>query len=190
MKFIGTKTLETDRLILRKVTAADAIKAYQNWCSNDNVARHVAWEKHKNVDETQKLYSLWEEEYQDPKTFRWIVELKDNGEVIGTIDVSKKFLQFGTCEIGYCYGEKFWGQGYGTEALKRVMEYLFKEADADVVWAEHMTLNPASGKVMAKAGLKYETILHKRVNDKSGHKDDLIVYYLTKEDYLKEQQNG
>ena len=190
MKFIGTKTLETERLILRKVTAADAIKAYQNWCSNDNVARYVAWEKHKNVDETQKLYSLWEEEYQDPKTFRWIVELKDNGEVIGTIDVSKKFLQFGTCEIGYCYGEKFWGQGYGTEALKRVMEYLFKEADADVVWAEHMTLNPASGKVMAKAGLKYETILHKRVNDKNGHKDDLIVYYLTKEDYFKEQQNG
>lgn len=190
MKFIGTKQLETDKLILRKVMAADAQAAYRNWCSSENVTKYVAWEKHQDVEVTKKLYSLWEEEYQDPKTFRWIVELKESHEVIGTIDCSKKFINFGTCEIGYCYGEKFWGKGYGTEALKRVIKFLFEEADADLVCAEHMSLNPASGKVMAKAGLKYETILHSRVNDKNGHKDDLIVYYLTKEDYLKEKQNG
>ena len=49
MKFIGTKTLETDRLILRRATLADADVAYQSWCTSDAVAKYVMWEKHKNV---------------------------------------------------------------------------------------------------------------------------------------------
>ena len=125
MKFIGTKTLETDRLILRRATLADADVAYQSWCTSDAVAKYVMWEKHKNVDETRAIYTKWLEAYQDLDTYRWIAELKDTGEVIGTIDISKKFLPYGTCEVGYCYAEKYWGQGYGTEILTRVIKFLF-----------------------------------------------------------------
>ena len=41
MKLIGTKTLETDRLILRRLTIDDAESAYKNWCSSDIVSRYV-----------------------------------------------------------------------------------------------------------------------------------------------------
>lgn len=34
-----------------------------------------------------------------------------------------------TCELGYCYGSKYWGNGYATEALRAVIEYLLKECD-------------------------------------------------------------
>lgn len=53
-----------------------------------------------------------------------------------------------------------------------------------------MDNNPASGRVMEKSGLKYETRLRARINDKMGRKNDLIVYSLTKEEYEKEKQNG
>ena len=43
---------------------------------------------------------------------------------------------------------------------------------------------------MEKSGLKYETRLRARINDKMGRKNDLIVYSLTKEEYKKEKQNG
>lgn len=186
MKFIGTKQIETERLILRKLTVNDAEEAYNNWCSSYNVSKYVMWKKHENVEETKKLFKTWEKEYDDLTTFRWIVELKKTNELIGTIDVaSKRYLPFGTCEIGYCYGEKFWGKGYGTEALKAVIKYLFEECDAEVIYADFMKNNPGSGKVMEKSGMTFEGYLRGRVLDKDGFRNDLGVCSITKEEYFK-----
>ncbi len=55
---IGTKRLETTRLILRKATTNDATNAYRNWCNNDKVAKYVTWTKHKNIEETKELYKI------------------------------------------------------------------------------------------------------------------------------------
>ena len=41
MKFIGTKELETERLLLRKVTINDAEKAFEEWCSKSEVEKYV-----------------------------------------------------------------------------------------------------------------------------------------------------
>ena len=186
MKFIGTKEIETEKLILRKLTVNDAEEAYKNWCSSYNVSKYVMWKKHENIEETKKLFKMWEKEYEDLTTFRWIVELKETNELIGTIDVaSKRYLSFGTCEIGYCYGEKFWGKGYGTEALKAVIKYLFEKCDAKVIYADFMKNNPGSGKVMEKSGMTFEGYLRSRVLDKDGSRNDLGVCSITKEEYFK-----
>ena len=108
MKFIGSNQIETKRLILRKLVKEDAYKAFENWCSRDNVEKYVLWKKHENVETTLRQYENWILEYDNPKTFRWIVELKETHNVIGTIDVANQFLKYGTCDIGYCYGDKFW----------------------------------------------------------------------------------
>ncbi len=184
MKYIGTKNIETNRLLLRKLTIEDAYNAFKNWCNKDNVDKYVLWKKHETVDITLKQYENWVLEYENPKTFRWIVELKENKEVIGTIDVSTKFLKYGTCEIGYCYGDEFWNKGYATESLKAVIKYLFEEADAELICAEYMSNNPASGKVMKKSGMKYEGILRSRVVDKDNKRNDLISYSITREEYF------
>lgn len=84
MKYVGTKQIETERLILRKIVRKDAYKAYENWCNSDKVSQYVLWEKHKNVEETLKLYEDWVLKYGDPKTFRWIIERKEDKELIGT----------------------------------------------------------------------------------------------------------
>ena len=184
MNYIGTKTIETPRMILRRLTVDDAKIAYDNWCSRDEVAKYVIWDKHESVEVTKTLFKIWEDEYEQNDTFRWICELKDTHDLVGTIDVQKKFINYGTCEIGYCYSNKDWNNGYGTEALKAVVKYLFEECDADTVYAEHMHNNPASGKVMQKAGLKYEGTLKSRVIDKEGRRNDLLCYSITKEEYF------
>lgn len=187
MNLIGTKTLETKRLILRKVTKEDAYEAFKNWCNKDAVDKYVTWEKHKSVEVTKELYEMWESEYDNPTTFRWIVELKDTKELIGTIDVvGKKYLDYGACEIGYCYGDDFWNKGYGTECLKRVIKYLFEEVGFEVVFAKHMSEIPASGKVMEKVGMKKEGILRGRMVDKEGVRNDLVSYSITKDEYFNE----
>lgn len=180
MKFIGTKNIETERLILRKVTRNDAYEAYENWCNDSDVCRYLPWSKHKDVNETLALYTMWEQEYDD-ETFRWVVQIKDTKELIGTIDViSKEFLHNGVCKMGYVYAKKSWGQGYATEALSAVIKYLFNEADAEVVYAEHYSKNLASGKVMQKSGMTYEGTLKGRVIDKDGVRNDVISYSIVK----------
>lgn len=184
MNFIGTKTLETERLILRKIKLEDSYIAFQNWCNSDKVDKYVLWKKHEDVEVTLKQYSKWIEEYENLKTFRWIVELKDNHDLIGTIDVSKRFINFGSCEIGYCYSDKYWNNGYATEALNAVIKFLFEECEADLINAEFMENNPASGRVMVKVGMKYEGTLRSRVIDKNNKRNDLLNYSITKEEYF------
>lgn len=188
MKQIGTKNLETERLILRKITIEDAPYAYEHWCSNPSVCKYTMWDKHNSVEDTKKLYEIWEKEYEDPTIYRWLVEIKESHIPIGTIDVcSKKYLRFGTCEIGYCYDEDAWGKGYGTESLKAVIKFLFEEAEAETIYAEYMLLNPGSGKVMEKSGMIFEGTQKSRVIDKEGNRSDLGVYSLTKEEYFKNE---
>lgn len=189
MNLIGTKSIETNRLLLRKVKKEDAKEAYNNWCSSDKVSKYVFWEKHKNVEETKELFEMWERDYENLDTFRWIVEIKDTNELIGTIDVmGKKYFKYDVCEIGYCYGEKFWNKGYASESLKAVIKYLFEEAGFEVGYANHLSNNPASGKVMEKAGLNKEGILRGRMVDKNGIRNDLVSYSITKDEYLNKKE--
>lgn len=190
MKHVGTKKLETKDLILRKVKKEDAKDAYHNWCSSEVVSKYVMWTKHKNQEETEKLYEMWEQDYEDLTTYRWIVEERKTKEVIGTIDIpSKKWLIYGACEIGYCYGEKYWNKGYATQALKRVIQFLFEEVEAEVIFADHMSNNPASGCVMKKSGMTYDGTLRGRTVDKDGVRNDLVSYSITKEEYFKNKEN-
>ena len=189
MNLIGTKELDTKRLLLRRIKDTDYHDAFINWCSSDNVCKYTLWDKHKDESVTQRLYEMWIREYDYPDTFRWIVELKETHEIIGTIDVaSKHFIKFGAVELGYCYGEKFWGKGYATEALKRVIKYLFDEVEMDVLYADYMERNPNSGKVMKKSGMIYEGVSRARVLDHDGIRNNLMSYSITKEDYLNNKE--
>ena len=176
----GTKEIGTERLLLRKIRIDDYEDIYKSWTSDEKVCKYVTWNKHKSSDETKELVKYWVNEYNSDYTYRWLVVEKDNYNVIGIIDVINKNIQYMTCEVGYCYGSKYWGKGYATEALKAVIDYLHKEG-FPVVYAEHFESNITSGKVMQKAGMIYEATLSKRVINKEGNREDLLVYASIKE---------
>lgn len=115
------------------------------------------------------------EEYKKDYTYRWIVELKETKEAIGMIDVIDKDLHYKTAEVGYCYGKQYWGNGYATEVLKVILDFLH-ENYFDVVYAEYFKSNIGSGKVMEKAGMEYEATLKSRVLNRDGERENLIVY--------------
>ena len=68
--------------------------------------------------------------------------------------------------------------------IKAVIKYLFEECEADLVNAEFMENNPASGKVMEKSGMKYEGRLRSRVIDKGNRRNDLLCYSITRDEYF------
>ncbi|WP_367277786.1 GNAT family N-acetyltransferase [Clostridium sp.] len=50
MKHCGTKTIETDRLILRKFMPKDSDAMYKNWVSDVEVTKYLMWSAHKNQE--------------------------------------------------------------------------------------------------------------------------------------------
>ncbi len=177
----NTKTLETDRLILRKFTIDDAEGAYNNWCTDPNTSKYLNWEPHKNVEETKEFISKKLSRYEEG-LYNWVVELKDTHEVIGSIGEEGKSSKHKTIALGYCYGSKYWNNGYGTEALKRVLEYLLTEQDFYLVEANYRSSNPASGRIMQKAGMKYDGTLRERKVNPDGSRADTICYSITKDE--------
>lgn len=80
-----------------------------------------------------------------------------------------------------CYGSKYWGKGYATEALIAFIDYMFHEAMVDKVIACHKINNPASGRVMQKAGLHYDaTLKGYRVDKGTDNRVDLVCYSIDK----------
>ena len=187
MNLLGTKTLETERLILRKYRIEDALDMYNNWGTDPNCNIYLPWDNHKNIEETKEIITEWINSYKEDK-FQWIIELKEEGIAIGGINVVKISKSNNICEVGYCIGSKFWGKGYTTEALKKVLEYLFLECNFSLIEAEHHKSNIASGKVMLKSGMIKDGELRNRaINRKTNELENIVVYSITKDEYIKQK---
>ena len=185
MKELGTRNLETERLILRKYKIEDAQGMYENWGSDPKCNIYLPWELHENVEQTKEIITEWISLYKEDK-FNWIIELKEMNEVIGGINIVRLNKRANICEIGYCIGSKFWNKGYTTEALKKVIEFLFEECKLYLIEASHHKTNIASGKVMEKAGMIKECELRTRVlNRETNELENLVVHSITKEEFNK-----
>jgi RimJ/RimL family protein N-acetyltransferase len=86
-----------------------------------------------------------------------------------------------SAEMGYWLGEPYWNQGYTTEAARAVIEFGFEKVGLNRIFAQYLTRNPASGRVMAKAGMQYEGCLRQRFK-KGDHFEDVGVYAILKSD--------
>lgn len=177
MQGIGTQTIETERLILRKMELTDADMMFKNWTSQPSVAKYVSWEKHQTLEDTKKYVEYKVNNYIHPYCFHWIVVLKTTNEPIGSIDAVNVSKTHNLVEVGYCYGNKFWNKGYGTEALKAFIDYMFTQVKVDKIIACYMSVNPSSGRVMEKAGMHYDATLKNYFIDKNtGKRCDKVCY--------------
>ncbi len=103
---------------------------------------------------------------------KWFLEMADTGRFGHTFGIFNNdiFIGVGSIvpqldiyringEIGYWLGEPYWGQGYGTAAIKLLTAYAFEELKLLRVFAGVFAGNMASMKVFEKAGYKSEAII-------------------------------
>jgi RimJ/RimL family protein N-acetyltransferase len=84
-----------------------------------------------------------------------------------------------TAEFGYWLAEKFWGKGIMTEAVSAFVTYCFENFPLNRMFASAYASNPASARVLEKAGFVFEGRLHKNVI-KDGQILDSLLYAKTK----------
>ena len=125
MKHLGTKRIETERLILRRFTLEDAEAMYRNWASDPEVTKYLTWPVHDNVEVTKGVLSEWVLDYSAKEdSYQWCIALKENDMAIGSIGVVGGNEKAEAYEIGYCISRAYWHQGITSEALAAVMRYL------------------------------------------------------------------
>lgn len=189
LNHIGTGDIITSRLLLRKFKIEDSQEIFENWAKNPENVKYLTWKAHKTIYETKEIVAKWVNEYNDKKIYRWCITSKDSGEVIGGIDVVNLIENIDCCEVGYVLSKKFWNKGIMTEALNGILKYLFQKVGFHRVQAKHDVNNPASGKVMAKCGMKKEGILRDSEKTNSNEWCDVAIYSIL-EDEFKEENDG
>lgn len=182
MEHVGTLRIESDRLVLRRFKLGDAESIFTNWANDDQVTKHLTWPTHKSVEISQKVLGFWIKDYDKLDTYHWGIQLKTTDDLIGSISVVNIDEDNESCEIGYCIGQKYWGQGITSEALNLVIDFLFKSIEPERIYALHHSDNPASGKVMKKAGMQYEGRLRHYRKKTSGEYVDCDFYSILKSD--------
>ncbi|WP_027626347.1 GNAT family N-acetyltransferase [Clostridium lundense] len=179
----GTTSLETGRLILRQFSEKDATEMYNNWASDTEVTKYLTWPTHSSVEVTSKVIGMWVDNYKNMECYQWAIELKENGQVIGSISLMNIDNHVENCEIGYCIGKAFWNKGIVTEAFSSIIDFAFNQVGFQRITGRHHVGNPASGKVMEKCGLKYEGLLRKISKNSSGILVDCKYYSILKDEY-------
>ncbi len=172
----GTNSIETIRLILRKFTEYDDKDMFTTWASDPEVCKYLSWGPHKDITVTRKRIADWIKNYNLENTYIWAIHLKSMNKPIGSISVEISNDAQGSCEIGYCLGKEYWNRGIMTEALIAVMHYLFYEIGYQYIRAKHDVENIASGRVMQKAGMRFEKIQHQIGIRRDGTLFDCAVY--------------
>jgi RimJ/RimL family protein N-acetyltransferase len=151
-------------------TDIDALVRYAN---NSRVAKQLEDRfphPYTIEDARQWLARLTE---QDPLT-NFVITSPD--EVIGGIGLDLgEDVYFRTAEIGYWLGEPFWGQGIATRAVRAMTQWAFDKLNLVRLQARVFETNPASGRVLEKAGFSCEGRLRQSVT-KQGKTMDQTIY--------------
>ena len=173
--------VETPRLLLRRMTLRDARDIYA-YSQDPEVARHVLWEAHKSLRDS-KAYIRWVmQQYRTGAPSSWCMVEKATGTVIGTIGFMAWQAEHASVELGYSLARRLWNQGLMTEALRAVLRECFTTLRLNRVEAQHFSRNPASGRVMAKCGMKHEGTLRGRIRNK-GEFMDVEMWGILKADW-------
>lgn len=179
----GTKTIQTERMILRRFTVEDAQAMYENWACDDRVSRYVSWDAHQSPEETRKILTLWCGQYEKTDTYNWLMEYQ--GTPIGNISVVHVNEKNEWAEIGYCMGHAWWNQGLMTEAARAVIDFLFAEVGLHRIEIGHLPENPASGRVAQKCGLTLEGVRRQCFKKSDGRFFDVCIYGILRDEWEK-----
>ena len=159
--------LATARLVLRPVAADDAEAIFAGYARDPEVTRHLIWRPHRGIAETRAY--LAECLALSPALARvYAITGRGDGALLGCLHLRRPVPH--RVEAGYVLGRSCWGRGIMTEALRAAVDWALAQPGVYRIGAVCDVDNPASARVMEKAGLAREGLLrawmvHPNVSD-------------------------
>lgn len=171
-----SEEITTGRLRLRAFEPGDA-DAVQVLADNDAVSRTTLNIPHPYPPgAAQKWIATHSRNRELRSSATWAITLAETGALLGSITLT--WINRSLAELGYWIGEPHWNKGYCSEAVRALIAFAFERLEISKVIAEHLSINPASGRVMQKAGMRRVGIRRKK--DRDGNPAELEVYEIRK----------
>jgi ribosomal-protein-alanine N-acetyltransferase len=153
------RTWMTSRLAARPPSPADADAAFRVYAGDPEVTRYLSWSVYVAVEPLREFFAQSERRWQAGEGHRgWLLHARASGELIGSIGMT---VECGRVVFGYVLGRAYWGCGYTTEALRHLVNWSLAQPGIWRAWAYCDVENPASARVMEKAGMQREGLLRR-----------------------------
>ncbi|MBV8327023.1 GNAT family protein [Chryseobacterium sp.] len=171
--------LETERLILRQLTLQDTQDLFE-YFSLDEVMEYYDLAPFKTLEDAQQIIQHFNSEFEKGKGFRWALELKSNGKVIGTCGYHNWYREHFRAEIGYELNPIFWKQSFMKEAILPILTFGFESMRLHRVDAFTDPSNIASEKLLLSISFKEEGVLRDYFFEKGKFVDAKIFGLINK----------
>ena len=201
MKYLGSKTIETDRLILKAQLMEEQKKLWEILMIPE-VNRYFLTvpskfrDKLKDWNIQEKYYEEEMKHAKDNNVFKWSIFLKETGECIGRISCheatseNSEITDSNIRGVGWIIDPKYQSRGYGTEASKAMIDFMFLECKIAKIITGAAICNPASWKIMEKLGFERKketkTIQYTFLDEPT----EIYCYELTRDKYLLLNKNS
>ena len=174
-----------NEILIRDLKYSDA-EAFYEYAQSDEVGPRAGWKPIPNVRVAKRVINS----YIFSKGV-YAIALRQSNKLIGTFSIYKENILRKykyTTQIGFSLSNLYWNRGYMTEVLGLMIDYLFKETDAQVLEVCHEISNFASKRVIEKNHFHYDGRIRRYKELYDGRIVDVDFYSLTKEEY-EERRN-
>ena len=173
-------TIDTRRLVLRPFVATDS-SAVQRLAGDRAIADTTLAIPHPYEDGmAEEWIATHQPKFESGELSNFAITQQDGGQLVGAIGLII-YRPFDTAALGYWVGVPYWNRGYCTEAAIAVIRYGFEDLGLNRIHAPHLKRNPASGRVMEKAGMTREGVARQHIK-KWGRYEDLVLYGILRDD--------
>ncbi|GHB80632.1 GNAT family N-acetyltransferase [Persicitalea jodogahamensis] len=174
--------LSTKRLFLKEMTLDDVDLIHHLHCTSEvEQFNTIGIPRHKGDTIEVILSAVEDRESKNRTQFAWTVWAAGKEDFLGEAGISLSGDRFQQGEIHYSLLPAHWEKGYGTELVKRIISFGFKELKLHRVHAGVATENHRSIRVLEKAGMTREG-LHRRILPIRGEWKDNYHYAIVEDD--------
>lgn len=183
MKFIGSKRIETERLILRPTEESD-LKILWRILGIPEVNKYYLVGKYNTEWEKELPWQMKKlEKANNGDVFQWSIIIKETNECVGQVSAQENGEDKSIRDVGWFITPKYQRQGFTYEATKEMIKYLFEEVEINSIETGAALVNPASLNLMKKLGFVKRDIPNSIVDYTFSGKLEVTHYGMNEMEY-------
>jgi len=160
--------LQTERTMLTLLTEAD-LPAMETLAREEDTFRYLKFLRIMNPDEYTKFLHTKLEQIRTGAGYHWAVRLKSDGGFIGAVNLNP-IRGTSHLQIGAQLKRDYWGQGFASELMKRLVEFGIHELGLPAVYGVFEKDNNASRRLLEKLGFVFEKSFQEQEVELEVHK--------------------
>ncbi|WP_226038083.1 GNAT family N-acetyltransferase [Aquibacillus saliphilus] len=171
---------ETNSLLIRNINLNDKKEIYSIY-SDPGVLKFDNSSGFSNIKEAEDFIRQILNPHLDDNSIRWAIINKETGNPIGTCGFRNWDRESRHAEIGGNFMSKYWGKGFATELIPKIVQYGFDHLRLNKIHAYTLRKNKAVLKLLERYQFKREGYLreYQLVN---GRFEDVVIYGKLKSD--------